>query len=514
MSIRLKLLLAALAYLSITIAIGVFTRQQEHELSALAISIYDSAVKGVDYTNKTLTSYVRFTASHKAGTPIDDEAKTQISKILDNLDVAIEGAMTEKTRDKAKTIRAKIATLHDLPAGALLPANLDEIDTDLGKLVGKYADDGLTYRVHTEELVEQNEKHLMMAIGVGVVIALIITIMQTKAIIPPLKRLAVEINRLSEGDYAREVAGADRRDEIGEMAKALNRNVSKIRETVIHIKETASSVNSAASEIASGSSDLSMRTEQQASSLEETAASMEELTDTVKKNSLSAADANDLSMNASGIADAGGKVVAEAVSAMGNIERSSKKISDIISVIDEIAFQTNLLALNAAVEAARAGDAGKGFAVVATEVRALAGRSASASKEIKALITESAGQVKMGAELVNNAGDTLKVIVDSIKKVAVIVSEISSASQQQAAGIDEINSSVMQMDEMTQQNAALVEENTAAAQSMLEQAKALEALVSFFKVNAAEIEFEMHADTQQNTTALLLAGETSAAAPC
>ncbi len=272
---------------------------------------------------------------------------------------------------------------------------------------------------------------------------------------------------------------------FADIKKAVNATIEKLTEIAVRIKESASSVNSAAGEIAAGSSDLSMRTEQQASSLEETAASMEEITGTVKQNSQNASSANELSTNASNIADAGSKVVAEAVTAMGSIEKSSQKISDIIGAIDEIAFQTNLLALNAAVEAARAGDAGKGFAVVASEVRALAGRSASASKEIKTLINESAGQVKIGAQLVNQAGETFKGIVGSVKQVASIVSEIASASVQQSTGIDEINSAVTQMDEVTQQNAALVEENTAAAQSMLEQSKTLDALVSFFKIDEA-----------------------------
>lgn len=269
---------------------------------------------------------------------------------------------------------------------------------------------------------------------------------------------------------------------FADIKQAVNATVDKLIETVAAIKEAAQSVNSAASEIASGSSDLSLRTEQQASSLEETAASMEQLTGTVKQNSANAASANDLSTNASTVANNGGKVVEEAVHAMNNIERSSQKISDIIGVIDEIAFQTNLLALNAAVEAARAGDAGKGFAVVASEVRALAGRSASASKEIKTLINESAAQVKTGAELVNQAGETLKGIVSSVRQVAGIVSEIASASVEQATGIDEINAAVAQMDETTQQNAALVEQNTAAAQSMLEQSKTMEKLIGFFHV--------------------------------
>jgi methyl-accepting chemotaxis protein len=290
------------------------------------------------------------------------------------------------------------------------------------------------------------------------------------------------LKSLSSGNLTKEMNG-DYKGMFDDIKQALNNTINQLKTTVGTIKQSTSSVNSASSEISAGSKDLSERTEQQASTLEETAASMEELTGAVRQNTENANSANNLAGNAKEIATKGGNVVEEAVSAMGRITQSSQKISDIINVIDDIAFQTNLLALNAAVEAARAGDAGKGFAVVASEVRSLAGRSAAASKDIKALINESSDQVKSGSELVNQAGLTLKEIVGSVTEVASIISEIASASSQQATGIEEINSAVAQMDEMTQQNAALVEENTAAAQSLVDQANELEQLMRFFTMD-------------------------------
>lgn len=302
------------------------------------------------------------------------------------------------------------------------------------------------------------------------------------AIDRPVKATIDTLTGLAEGDLRVSMLG-EYQGAFLEIQTSLNSTIGRLRETVAQIVETAESVSSAAQEISSGSTDLSQRTEEQASSLEETAASMEELTGTVRQNTDSSKVASQQATSARDVAENGGKVVADAVDAMGTIEKYSQKISDIIGVIDEIAFQTNLLALNAAVEAARAGEAGKGFAVVASEVRALAGRSAAASKEIKTLINESNQQVKSGAELVNNAGATLKEIVTSVKQVADLISEIASASQEQASGIDQINSAVTQMDEMTQQNAALVEQNTAAAQSLVQQAQGLDNLMQFFKLD-------------------------------
>jgi methyl-accepting chemotaxis protein len=334
-----------------------------------------------------------------------------------------------------------------------------------------------------KDLIKHTDKIIWTCYILVLVILIPILYLIALSITNPLKQLSLSLDKLASGDYSKDFIGEGRPDEIGSMVKSLNVSVRKIREIVGSIMNSADSVAVSAGEISAGSMDLSSRTEQQASSLEETAASMEQITGAVKQNTENASNANKLAANARDVADNGGKVVSDAVSAMATIETSSQKISDIISVIDEIAFQTNLLALNAAVEAARAGEAGKGFAVVASEVRALAGRSSSASKEIKALINESVTQVKGGTELVNKAGSTLKEIVSSVKQVADIVSEIAEASKEQSAGVDEINSAIAQMDQVTQQNAALVEQSTAAVKSLVSQANDLKKLIEFFKVN-------------------------------
>ncbi len=269
---------------------------------------------------------------------------------------------------------------------------------------------------------------------------------------------------------------------FGRLQHDANATVEKLTEIVGQIQQAATSVKIGAGEIAQGNANLSQRTEQQAANLEETASGMEQMTATVKQNADNASQANQLAIAAREAAQGGGSVVENAVGAMDEISRSSKKIADIISVIDEIAFQTNLLALNAAVEAARAGEQGRGFAVVATEVRNLAGRSATAAKEIKALIEDSAEKVADGSRLVTQSGQTLEEIVTSVKKVTDIVGEIAAASQEQSMGIDEINKAIGKMDDMTQQNAALVEQAAAASESLGDQALGLDQLMGFFSI--------------------------------
>ncbi len=293
------------------------------------------------------------------------------------------------------------------------------------------------------------------------------------------------LNALAEGDLSQRIT-AEYQGNFAVLKDNANMTAERIGATIAEIKSSAREVTNASSEISTSTTDLSQRTEEQAASLEETSASMEQISSTVKKNAENAQQANQSASGARQVADRGGQVVAQAVEAMARIEESSRKISDIIGVIDEIARQTNLLALNAAVEAARAGDAGRGFAVVASEVRSLAQRSSQAAKDIKDLITNSNGQVQEGVNLVNDAGKALAEIVESIKTVAGIVSDIASASNEQATGIDQINKAITQMDEVTQQNSALVEENAATAKTLEQQAAAMDERVAFFRLDDNE----------------------------
>jgi methyl-accepting chemotaxis protein len=290
------------------------------------------------------------------------------------------------------------------------------------------------------------------------------------------------VEDVGEGRLDRRVAVDGKTGFFEDLAKGINRLVENLAGVILQVKEAANEVSRGADEISQGNLNLSQRTEEQASSLEETASSMQEMTSTVRQNADNAGQANQLAVAARDQAEKGGEVVSRAVRAMTEINDSSKRIADIIGVIDEIAFQTNLLALNAAVEAARAGEQGRGFAVVASEVRNLAGRSATAAKEIKGLIKDSMRKVEEGSTLVTQSGATLEQIVAAVKKVTDIVAEIAAASQEQSAGIEQVNKAVMQLDELTQQNAALVEEASAASHSMAEQARALDDSMSRYTV--------------------------------
>ncbi|HEX5338587.1 MAG TPA: methyl-accepting chemotaxis protein, partial [Gallionella sp.] len=297
-----------------------------------------------------------------------------------------------------------------------------------------------------------------------------------------LQEIVRMLESLAHGDLTDRISN-EYRGTFGQLKNDANATAEKLGEIVAQIKDATDTINTAANEIAAGNTDLSQRTEEQASSLEETASSMEELTSTVKQNAENAKQANQLAIGASDVAGKGGAVVSQVVTTMESINASSRKIVDIISVIDGIAFQTNILALNAAVEAARAGEQGRGFAVVASEVRNLAQRSAAAAKEIKHLIEDSVGKVGEGSKLVAQAGQTMAEIVISIKHVTDIMAEITAASAEQSQGIEQVNQAITQMDEVTQQNAALVEQAAAAAESLEEQAQNLAVSVGTFKMD-------------------------------
>ncbi|RZI79892.1 MAG: HAMP domain-containing protein [Rubrivivax sp.] len=313
-------------------------------------------------------------------------------------------------------------------------------------------------------------------------ISVAVALFATRSITLPLIRAVKIAQQVAKGDLSSTIVTRSQ-DETGQLMQALDHMNRSLQGIVGNVRQGTDMIASASTQIASGNSDLSVRTEQQAASLQQTSGAVGELTRIVRQNADNASQANQLATEASSIATQGGQVVAQVVSTMGSIDASSRKIVDIISVIDGIAFQTNILALNAAVEAARAGEQGRGFAVVAGEVRTLAQRSALAAKEIKTLIQESVQKVEMGSQLVTEAGSTMDKVVSSVKRVSHIIGEITEASQSQSAGIEAVNRSIVQMDSATQQNAALVEQAAAAAESMQNQAVNLAAVVSVFKLD-------------------------------
>ncbi|MGV7206592.1 methyl-accepting chemotaxis protein [Oxalobacteraceae bacterium A2-2] len=387
-----------------------------------------------------------------------------------------------------------------LPAAkALREHNQAEIDrlmlSEVTRLFRLYTDSSeklSTYQLKsTQEQYERSQadygRNMMLAtaaIVIGLALAGVSGVLLVRAVMGPLDSALGHFNAIAEGNLANRIE-LGRQDEMGALMRGLAQMQERLAGTVTSVRDGSDAIATASNQIAAGNLDLSRRTEQQAASLEETASSLEELTSTVRQNSENAQQANALASSASGIALKGGELVTRVIDTMGQITASSAKIADIIGVIDGIAFQTNILALNAAVEAARAGEQGRGFAVVASEVRTLAQRSAAAAKDIKALINDSVEKVGSGSSLVNEAGATMQEIVASVQRVTAIISEISAAGREQEVGIEQINTAVAEMDNVTQQNAALVEQAAAASQAMQEQAVRLAQMVSVFKVEGS-----------------------------
>jgi methyl-accepting chemotaxis protein len=411
-----------------------------------------------------------------------------------------ERSALQRIKNGADVYRAAMRQAVELKTSGATIEQIDKAIKGADKEIAKALEE---LRVITEEETETTAnsisntavsgKQTVVVIGILVAILGIVFAWVTAiSIIRPLQEAVVVADAVAKGDLTQRIE-VNSTDEVGKLLQALKGMNESLAGIVGEVRNSTESITTASQEIAQGNADLSQRTEEQASSLEETASSMEELTSTVRQNAENAKQANQLAANASDIALKGGKVVGDVVETMASISTSSKKIVDIISVIEGIAFQTNILALNAAVEAARAGEQGRGFAVVAGEVRNLAQRSAAAAKEIKGLIDDSVDKVDAGSKQVDQAGATMQEIVQAVKRVTDIMAEISAASVEQGAGIEQVNTAITQMDEVTQQNAALVEEAAAAAEAMQEQAEVLMQAVSVFRIVGGRETMERYA---------------------
>ena len=357
-----------------------------------------------------------------------------------------------------------------------------EVEAEVMKIAAIVDAEGKNTQADVETTMVQTLWVFCGVIGLVVVVVVPLTLMNSRSITSPIAYAQTLAKAIASGDLTRTVRH-EGQDEAAELLRALDSMQEALRRLIGEVGDSAESIQTASSEIASGSSDLSNRTEQTASNLQETASSMEQLTGNVAQSADAARQANQLATSAADVAHRGGEVVAKVVATMDDIHASSRKIADIIGVIDGIAFQTNILALNAAVEAARAGDQGRGFAVVAGEVRSLAQRSAEAAREITGLIGTSVTKVGTGSRLVQEAGSTMTEIVASVQRVSDIIGEITAATAEQSSGIGQINGAIAQLDQMTQQNAALVEESAAAAESLKEQAQRLSQVVGTFRLH-------------------------------
>ncbi|QGZ41918.1 methyl-accepting chemotaxis sensory transducer with TarH sensor [Pseudoduganella flava] len=412
--------------------------------------------------------------------PMDDDERA----LTADLDAKRTAYIDNGLRGLMDAIRSKDTARIDELAMKKLTPMFSTFDAASNKLEQYQMKSAAEHFAESQSFYDGVLKGFTAAIAIGLIVIVGATIVLLRAIMNPLDEALGHFDAIAAGNLADRIAVTSH-DEMGNLLAGLSKMQQQLAATVQSVRHGSSAIAVASHEISAGNADLSRRTEQQAASLEETASSLEELTSTVRQNADNARQANQLALTASSVAGKGGQLVSQVVDTMDTINTSSKRIVDIIAVIDGIAFQTNILALNAAVEAARAGEQGRGFAVVASEVRNLAQRSAAAAKEIKELITASVNQVEAGTQLVGKAGSTMDEIVTSVEKVTTIMSDIMLAGEEQSAGIDQINQAIAQMDEATQQNAALVEEAAAAAESMRQQAAQLEELVSTFRLEGA-----------------------------
>jgi len=466
--------------------------QKERLASEWAANIDANGVRTLAVIKSNNADHQKFFKDQMAGTV---DRTSAVQKQLDELIKSDEGRKLFNSllvqRKVYNDLRNKLIKLKE---GGDEAAALAGLDNELIPAMKEYSARVNAVATHQRDVINRNAaivdeqyrsgRTILIAVGVlALLVGIIASWRLSDGITRPLRRAVQATSAVAAGDLSMHVV-VDRKDEIGQLLQGLHDMSQNLLKTIREVRSGADTIATASSEIATGNLDLSSRTEQQAGSLEETASAIEQLASTVKQNADNAREANQLALTASSVAVEGGAVVGQVVDTMGAINESSRRIVDIISVIDGIAFQTNILALNAAVEAARAGEQGRGFAVVASEVRSLAQRSASAAKEIKSLIDDSVDKVGSGTRLVEQAGKTMTEVVSSVKRVSDIVAEISSATQEQSTGIGEVNHAITQMDQVTQQNAALVEQAAAAAGSLQEQAARLAQVVSVFKLDA------------------------------
>ncbi|WP_296002002.1 methyl-accepting chemotaxis protein [Rugamonas sp.] len=509
LKIATKLLLSFVMVLGLMLAIGVVSIFNMGTINASTVDLADNwlpsvrAVMVVKYDLQALRRaelayYVATTPEEKAGyNKRVDEALAQLKTDDATYITLISEPEEKRVHPEFLQVFERYLVLHNKYMATIAQDNRDEAKAlllgDSAALVNQMSAqidtlakvnlDGAELSSHSAAAIYGNSRMWTVILLVaGIVVGLALAMAVARIISQPLRSAVSVAMQVANGDLTADIR-VDSKDETGQLMQALREMNGNLLRIVGQVRTSTDEIATACDEIATGNLDLSARTEQQASSLEETASSMEELTSTVKHNADNAHQANQLAATASDVAAKGGDVVSQVVTTMESIHDSSRKIADIIGVIDGIAFQTNILALNAAVEAARAGEQGRGFAVVASEVRNLAQRSASAAKEIKLLIDDSVGQVSIGNKLVGQAGSTMSEIVESVRRVSDIMAEISSATREQTQGIEQINNAVSQMDAVTQQNAALVEQAAAAAGSLQQQAAHLSEAVQVFKLS-------------------------------